>query len=275
MKNIFLSGSLVLTFTSCQIQAFSPATSRANQFCASRQCLRSFSTRLRSSEEKKERDIGFDRSTPNNVINLDAKAPKPEAKESDKAATNTINERLLSELEEATQKEKYGARSAAGRKLGLVDGYGRARKTDEQVEEAIARARDLNGVNPVIALTGSLFALGVAAVLWYATSQLGLYFLMHPVDTDVYFVIRVTSVVRNVAMGLVSLASGFFGVTGLGIFLLGVRVAYGVITGELDPTPIKQNKVENSKLPNMWNLMMNKKPSRKGGRNDDDNPFGI
>jgi hypothetical protein len=275
MKNIFLSGSLVLTFTSCQIQAFSPATSRANQFCASRPCLRSFSTRLRSSEEKKERDIGFDRSTPNNVINLDAKAPKPEAKESDKAATNTINERLLSELEEATQKEKYGARSAAGRKLGLVDGYGRARKTDEQVEEAIARARDLNGVNPVIALTGSLFALGVAAVLWYATSQLGLYFLMHPVDTDVYFVIRVTSVVRNVAMGLVSLASGFFGVTGLGIFLLGVRVAYGVITGELDPTPIKQNKVENSKLPNMWNLMMNKKPSRKGGRNDDDNPFGI
>lgn len=276
MKNIFLSASLVLTFTSlCQVQAFSTVTSRANQLCTSRQCLQPFSTRLRSSEEKNEREIGFDRSTPDSVINLDAKALKPESKESDKAATNTINERLLSELEEATQKEKFGARSAAGRKLGLVDGYGRARKTDEEVEEAIARARDLNGVNPVIALTGSLFALGVAAGLWYATSQLGLYFLQNPVDTDVYFVIRVTSLVRNVAMGLVSLASGFFGVTGLGIFLLGVRVAYGVITGELDPTPIKQNKTDKSKMPNMWDLMTNKKPSRQGGRNDDDNPFGI
>lgn len=274
MKNIFLLASLVLTFTSCQVQAFSRATSRGNQLCASRQCLPSFSTRLRLSEEK-ERDIGFDRSTPNNVINIDKKAPKPEANGSEMAATNTINERLLSELEEATQKEKFGARSAAGKKLGLVDGYGRSRKTDAEVEEAIARARDLNGVNPVIAITGSLFALGVAAGLWYATGQLGTYFVMHPVDTDVYFVIRVQSVVRNVAMGLISLASGFFGVTGLGIFLLGVRVAYGVITGELDPTPIVQNKSDKTKMPNMWDLMTNKKPSRQGGRNDDDNPFGI
>jgi hypothetical protein len=275
MKNIFLSALLVLTFTSYRVHAFSTASSIANQLCASQQCHRSISTLLRSSEDKEERDIGFGRWTPENVINFDDKAPQPESKESEKAATNTVNERLLSELEVATKKEKFGARSAAGRKLGLVDGYGRSRKTDEEVEEAIARARDLNGVNPVIALTGSLFALAVAAGLWYATSQLGTYYLQHPVDTDVYFVIRVTSVVRNVSMGLVSLASGFFGVTGLGIFLLGVRVAYGVITGELDPTPIKQSMTDKVKMPNMWDLMTNKKPSRRGGRNDDDNPFGI
>ena len=50
-------------------------------------------------------------------------------------------------------------------------------------------------------------------------------------------------------MGVSSLASGSFGVIGLGIFLLGLRVAYGVATGELDPTPIKQPKSEKIVLP--------------------------
>jgi len=81
---------------------------------------------------------------------------------------------------------------------------------------------------------------------------------------------------------------GFFLVTGLGIFALGVRVAYGVFTGELDPTPIKRNpiagvgKSEDVVMPNVWDLMMNKKPTRKGGRQgregksgDSDNPFGL
>merc|ERR1740124_129058 len=68
----------------------------------------------------------------------------------------------------------------------------------------------------------------------------------------------------------------------------GVRVAYGVFTGELDPTPIKRNpiagvgKSEDVVMPNVWDLMMNKKPTRKGGRQgregksgDSDNPFGL
>ena len=70
-------------------------------------------------------------------------------------------------------------------------------------------------------------------------------------------------------MGMISLASGFFGVTGLGIFGMGVRVGYGVMTGELDPTPIKSRtaKAKESSVDfgNMMNLMMNKKPGRRGG----------
>lgn len=76
-------------------------------------------------------------------------------------------------------------------------------------------------------------------------------------------------VFRNVVVGLSSLASGFFGVVGLGIFLLGVRVGYGVIMGELDPTPIKVPKVVNDSggeefvLPDVWELMMGKKKRRR------------
>jgi hypothetical protein len=187
------------------------------------------------------------------------------------AATNTINERLLAELQEAEQKERFGARSAAGKKFSLVDGFGRRRKTDDEIRAAIAEARDLNGVNPLVAIGGSFFAFAVAAVLWISTNKLGVFFATHPPETDVYFVVRSAQVFRNVMMGLISLASGFFGVTGLGIFLLGVRVAYGVAVGELDPTPIKKSGGLSPKdddgvdLSNVWDLMMNKKPGRKGG----------
>ena len=179
----------------------------------------------------------------------------------DKAATGTVNERLITELEEAAKKEKYGARSEMGKKLGL-DSF-KSSKTDEEREIAIQQARDLNGVNPVVAIGGSLFALAAAAGLWALTNYLAEYFALHPVDSDVYFVSRVSAVFRNVIMGLSSLASGFFGVTGAGIFLLGVRVAYGVTTGELDPTPLKKNKADQVEVPNVWDLMMNKKPDRR------------
>ncbi|OEU06789.1 hypothetical protein FRACYDRAFT_265503 [Fragilariopsis cylindrus CCMP1102] len=152
-------------------------------------------------------------------------------------------------------------------KLGSVDGYGRSRKSDEEVKMAIEEARDLNGVNPIVAIGGSFFAFAVAAALWYATNQLGSYFVSHPPATDVYFVIRSAQVFRNVVMGLISLAAGFFGVCGLGIFGMGVRVAYGIANGELDPTPIVSlsKPKETVNMSKMMDLMMNKKPGRRGG----------
>ena len=89
--------------------------------------------------------------------------------------------------------------------------------SDEERQVAIEEARNLNGVNPVVAIVGGLVGVTIATGLWFGTSSLGTFFALHPVDTDVYFIIRVTSVFRNIVMGLSSLASGFFGVTGVGI----------------------------------------------------------
>ena len=124
---------------------------------------------------------------------------------------------------------------------------------------------------------GAAFAWGCAGALWFFTTYLGVLFASNPLETDVYFVQRLTSVFRNVVMGLSSLASGFFGVVGIGIFLLGIRVAYGVMTGELDPTPIKVAKSDEIVLPDVWGLMMGKKPNRRGkrGLGGDDNSFGL
>lgn len=178
------------------------------------------------------------------------------------AATGTVNERLMAELEQAAQTEKYGNRSSVAKKMGL-SAFGNT-KTDEERRRAIEEARDLNGVNPVVAITGSLFALAAAWGLWTLTQFLADYFAMHPIDESIYFVARLSSVFRNVIVGLVSLASGFFGVTGMGILALGIRVAYGVATGELDPTPLEKSKEEKEAvdLGNVWNLMANKNQKR-------------
>ena len=109
--------------------------------------------------------------------------------------------------------------------------------------------------------------------LWKATTVVGVFFALHPVESDAIFIQRTATVFRNVVVGLISLASGFFGVTGIGILLLAIRVGYGVVTGELDPTPIvssnQSNKAgdDNMKvdMSNVWDMMMNKS-TKKGPR---------
>jgi hypothetical protein len=107
------------------------------------------------------------------------------------------------------------------------------------------------------------------------TDAIAEYFALHPIDdeTTVYFVARIQAVVRNIVMGGFALASGFCGVTGIGILLLGIRVAYGVAKGELDPTPLPSTQSSSLsseeqqsvlELSNVWDLMLNK--SQKRGR---------
>lgn len=178
------------------------------------------------------------------------------------AATNTVNQRLMAELEEATTRETTGKASQLSKKLGL-DSF-RSTKTDEERQRAIEEAKNLNGVNPLVAFAGAVFALAMAAGMWALTGFLAAFFADHPASTEVYFVMRATQVFRNVVMGLVSLASGFFGVTGIGILLLAGRVALGVMNGELDPTPIKKSKKDEIEMPNVWELMT--KSNRRRGR---------
>lgn len=185
------------------------------------------------------------------------------------AKTNTVNERLLAEVEAATQAEK-GPKTKLGK--NFKDTFRYSDKTDEERELALEEAKDLNGVNPTITILASFFAFGMAYGFWSATQYLAELFLTHPVSPDApYAFARAASVFRNIVMGLSSLISGFSLVSGIGVFLLGVRVAYGVITGELDPTPIvKKNilgrKDDEIEIPNVWDLMMNKNSGRKRDR---------
>ena len=195
------------------------------------------------------------------------------------AKTGTVNERLIAELQQATLLEKSGittsssVRNGKSNKLSEAASFFKSSKTDAERRAAIAEAQDLNGVNPITTLFGAIFALACAVGLWLLTQTLAAYFALHPSDSDIYFVERVTLLSRNIIMGLSALASGFFGVTGIGILLLAIRVGYGVVTGELDPTPIvssnQSNKAgdDNMKvdMSNVWDMMMNKS-TKKGPR---------
>lgn len=204
------------------------------------------------------------------IIEIKSEKSQEETKEDTGAKVNTVNERLLQELQEAQDKEKYGSKSKLGKKFQFR--YS-PEKTDEERLAALEEARNLNGINPWICIGGSLFAAAVSAGLWFATGYLGEVFATHPVTSDFYTIQRLASVFRNAVIGIVSLASGFFGVTGLGIFLLGLRVAQGVLTGELDPTPIVNKNKDDPQILNIWGFMTgsNKRRSKDGKKRD--NPF--
>jgi len=210
------------------------------------------------------------------------------------AKTNTVNTRLAAELEQAmgskgaqfvpaaTQDKSEGgtAPSEPGKlfKMLSTDGKG---KTEEQRQKRIDEARDLNGVNPAVAAIGSASALAVGFLIWQATISVSTFFAMHPVDTDIYTLQRLSGLFRTVVVGATALASGFFGVCGLGLAGLAVKVAAGIAAGELDPTPIvkKRTGIEIVRgeraegdvgVPNILDLMMGKKTKGFGGYYDDD-----
>jgi len=193
------------------------------------------------------------------------------------AATNTVNARLQAELAAAAEAERAGGKSKLSKRVRAAF---RSEKTDEERQRSIEEARNLNGVNPMVAGGSGLLAFVGSYGLWTATTFIADLFAKNPVETDFYTAARLSGVFRNVIVGLFSLASGFSGVIGLGLVLLAGRVAYGVLTGELDPTPIRKNRGEEIAMPNVLDLMMNKKPGRRGGRkkgrsSSDDNQFGL
>ena len=176
--------------------------------------------------------------------------------------TNTINTRLLAEIEAAARAEG-GPKTKLAAQMNQIFQYNPS-KTPEERQKALDEARDLNGIDPVTTLVAGIVACSIAYGIWTATQYVALVFLSHPMSVDApYMFARIASVFRNLVMGILSLASGFFFVTGLGIFLLGVRVDQGVASGELDPT--RKSVEEEVVLPNVWDLMMmGKKPRRRG-----------
>ena len=155
----------------------------------------------------------------NESIEINSMKAEESENNASSAKTNTVNERLLAELQAASDAER-GPKTAMGQKFR--DNFRYSDKTDEEREAALEAARDLNGVNPTVTILASFFAFGMAYGFWVATQFLGELTADAP-----YAFARMASVFRNVVMGLSSLASGFAAVSGLGVFLLGVRVAYG------------------------------------------------
>ena len=103
-----------------------------------------------------------------------------------------------------------------------------------------SRPEDLNGINPLIPLVFSALPALMAYAGWQASTYLTANFAVQFIDSEIYPVQRLAIVLRNVVVGITTLATGFTGAIGLGLFAMGVAVAIGVMKGELDP-----NKYDN------------------------------
>lgn len=107
--------------------------------------------------------------------------------------------------------------------------------TDDQ-KRIVQTDVDLNGIDYSTAILGSFPTAALSYGAWIFTGKAAEYFVTHPVETEFYPVQRLAIAVQTVTVGLSSLAAGIFGCTALGLFFLGLRVAAGVASGELDPT---------------------------------------
>jgi hypothetical protein len=68
------------------------------------------------------------------------------------------------------------------------------------------------------------------------------------VENTSYVVQRISGALKQVIVGLGTLATGVFGVTALGMLLLSLRVGAGVVSGELDPSPSAAKATKRSKM---------------------------
>lgn len=107
------------------------------------------------------------------------------------------------------------------------------------------RPEDLNGINPVTTIVFSLLPAAASFALIQLSNYLSAHFAVQMLTSELYPVQRLAVVVRNLVVGLATLAGGFCGIISVGLLALGVTVAVGVAKGELDPA--KDNATGNVK----------------------------
>ena len=113
----------------------------------------------------------------------------------------TVNDKLLAEIEEA----KKGFRVEAP-------------QVDEREDV------DISDVNPVQSVLSGVAALATAYVFWLAVGFAANSFAEHPVDSDIYAIQRISTVMRTVVLGLGTLLTGITAFAGVGLLALGGKV---------------------------------------------------
>jgi hypothetical protein len=144
VRALFLIVMLAITVLPISCAAFQSHAAVNNRLYQNQKNVRAFrrSSILFSSDGKD--DLGADTilfsSDSKDDLGADAGKISRSEKETEEGAavTKTINERLIEEVREATEQEKFGARSSIGKKLGL-DSF-RSEKTDEERQAAIEEA---------------------------------------------------------------------------------------------------------------------------------------
>lgn len=120
-----------------------------------------------------------------------------------KAQMNTINARLLADIE----KKKSEVR------------------VDPPLQAIEREDVDVSDVNPVVAIVSSAAAITTAYYMWQFTGFMAASFMEHPYVSDFYPITRFAGFLRQAIVALATLLTGLTGMAGLGVGLLGAKVA--------------------------------------------------
>lgn len=151
--------------------------------------------------------------------------------------------------------------------------------SDDQ-KRIVQQEVDLNGIDPIACVVGAAPTAALSYGFWTFTGSAAEWFVTHPIESDFYPVQRLGAAFQAAVVGLSSLAAGIFGFTALGIFLLGVRVALGVASGELDPSkqsaePPRQTTAERVRdifTKDPVEVVMAARRAKRGDNEADDTP---
>jgi hypothetical protein len=79
-------------------------------------------------------------------------------------------------------------------------------------------------VNPLSCFFASIIAGGIAVMIYYLMSAIVTTYANKPILSDSVIVIKITTAVRTLVIGVAALGTGVFGLVAVGLFLLGIQV---------------------------------------------------
>jgi Protein of unknown function (DUF3082) len=79
-------------------------------------------------------------------------------------------------------------------------------------------------VNPFSCFFASIISGGIAVMIYFLMSAIVATYANKPVISDSAIVIKITTAVRTLVIGVAALGTGVFGLVAIGLFLLGIQV---------------------------------------------------
>lgn len=87
---------------------------------------------------------------------------------------------------------------------------------------------DSNGLNqpptPLQCFLGSIVAGGIAFLIWQLTQSIAISFASTPIVSENHIVVRISTAIRTLVVGMSSLGTGVFALACVGLFGLGIQL---------------------------------------------------
>jgi Protein of unknown function (DUF3082) len=77
---------------------------------------------------------------------------------------------------------------------------------------------------PLRCLLGSIVAGGIASLIWQLTQSIAISFARTPIVSDNRIVVRMSTAVRTLVVGMSALGTGIFALACVGLFALGIQI---------------------------------------------------